>query len=714
MLTQDATEVGRWIDADVKGGTAHVLVVGVSEYPHLDGGTKALAPDNGGLGQLSASARTAAHVFDTIRKMSSIVGCEVASCRLCLSPGADEKAEVDALTGGNYRTARFDDIRAAIDAWGADILQSGRAGGENVAVFFFSGHGVEHLGSPALLASDILNPSHPNRGSLAIAHDHLLRSVKTLGIDRGLFLIDACRDAPEIAKRLHIVGREIIDPDADQTRSAEAMLSLMSTRQLFQSYQVAGATRTIYGEALLEALEGPPPSFDPYDNSSDPLRLRFGRLESHVKQRVKELPAQQTAAKFQPVSPTGDPYDGEMVVAVKPRPGTGGLSAGGSTPEISLPDLVATRSHTLSHGFNVTLPSVIETARAGERDVNDLSDYGVMHEIFGSEAITIPWLQNLHLTELNSGEKIGANTISIRSAQTKHGDGRLTTQLELTIQPAAGEVIWLSARGRNGSSVGITLPRDYMLPMPVLLELQMGFEAASSLWVVDSMSAWLAANETHGRPTVVWRRLFDIQQTEELADLGSAGRMAVHKRVLEKTLKRKRESPVAAAIATSILIRSNELDAVHDWPANLANWYDWLPDGSVLWAETKIRTAKRDRGRVIREDDVFATATLPEYEVAREYFSRLASLGAPRLTSTMLFAVGQLPFWRRVVSRGHLSFMDSQRLIDACECVERSAQALVSGSLFSSYSFAEAAFDPENVLGRKRRVTVHFRGAIEG
>lgn len=107
---------------------------------------------------------------------------------------------------------------------------------------------------------------------------------------------------------------------------------------------------------------------------------------------------------------------------------------------------------------------------------------------------------------------------------------------------------------------------------------------------------------------------------------------------------------------------------------------------------------------------MLATAAIPEYEEARHYFTRLADVGAPRLTSSILFAAGQLPFWRRVANGGSLPFQESQQLEEACVC-RGVGRGLVSGSLFSRYSFAQATLDPGKVLGgRKRAAYQHRRG----
>lgn len=701
MLYKEAERRGTWTDGEAAGSGAHVMIVGVSSYPHLaNGSAGGLAPDNGGLGQLEASALAAAKIFAKLNAMGSIAGCKIKTCRICLSPSHEEREEVEGLTEGHYGGAAFEEVRDAILGWGKDILRGGRKSGENVAAFFFSGHGVEHLGAPALLVCDILNPDDPNRNNLAISHDGLVRAVKTLGVDRGLFLIDACRDAPEIAKRLRIVGQAILDPDADQSKSPEAMLSLLSTRQLFQSYQVRGARQTLFGQALLEALEGQPPGYLPYDGNSDPLVLRFGKLESHVKQRVRELLAEQTATKLQPVTPAGDPYDGEMLVAEKIRPRNDKPAGGEPEKTRVLSNLIASRRQRLTEGFIHTTASTVAALRGdGNARSNDLANYAIMHEIFGHENVTLPWVDGVIITDVRSGDPIQHNSVVLIEARTNATDDHVSAWIDISIKPDAGGAVWISARGQDGSFVTVAIPRDLEDDMPVRLDVDLRRDEGGE-WIVGSMSAWLGRVRDRQSP---WSQLQEVQDAELFSDLGSAGRLAARRKVLEMTLREKRRSPVAAAIAASTLLRSNHLSELHDWPRNLANWFEWLPDGNVLWAETLIRRKNGALGRYgLDRRATIQMAETDEYAEAREHFSRLADQGMPLLSASMQFAVGQLPFWRRLLETYVLSSSDQQALIDSCEMIERSAQSLVSGSLFAGFVLADYANDPGEILGRRK------------
>jgi hypothetical protein len=53
----------------------------------------------------------------------------------------------------------------------------------------------------------------------------------------------------------------------------------------------------------------------------------------------------------------------------------------------------------------------------------------------------------------------------------------------------------------------------------------------------------------------------------------------------ERVLSEKIEDPVAAAIGAYSLLRIGDLERLHDWTANLYQWFPWLPDGAALRGE---------------------------------------------------------------------------------------------------------------------------------
>ena len=62
----------------------------------------------------------------------------------------------------------------------------------------------------------------------------------------------------------------------------------------------------------------------------------------------------------------------------------------------------------------------------------------------------------------------------------------------------------------------------------------------------------------------------------------------------EQLLMGKMQNPIGATIGGYALLKLNELDRIHDWADNLCRWFDWLPDGAVIAAETAGRRDEDD------------------------------------------------------------------------------------------------------------------------
>ncbi|NPU65932.1 hypothetical protein HL667_13095 [Bradyrhizobium sp. 83012] len=726
-LIADTDTKGLWTAADKPRSGSHALIVGVSDYPYLSGGSaRERAPNSGGLGQLALSAVTAARMFDWFSKAGRVAGAPVASCRLLLAPSAGEMAEINRLTNGHFARPDFAVLRGAIEAW-RDAIYKGRTGDENTAFFFFSGHGVEHLASPALLAADILDPNAAGSEARAVAIEAVARAVKTSGIDRALFFVDACRNAPALAMTLNIVGDEVLKPQPYLAKSPDAVISLQSTRSGLQSFQVPGEDATIFGRALLEALQGAPPEFVPYDTHGTPWRLVFASLESHVKNRVRELLAAHTAAKIQPVEPSGIPYDGAMIVAERapavvmvglaPEPPEAappdsappdsegpGSSGGGPAPEIAwtpeikldelaLDSIVSKRADTMLRRFK-TFRAGIDAAPGGGG--GDLLDFRTMHDILGHESVTGPFLNALSIRDAWSGARLSAQEFKLTQGRSNEVGDSLTSWIDVEIPPGKGQVVWFGVAGMGDVSFGVAIPRDAALAMPVRLDV--GFSRSGRDWAVEQFSARLG--EPRGDDTaskMFWRPLWELQRIEAFSDLAAAGLKIRGLDDLLDIVVRKVESPVAAAIAMSLLLRSGNLDVLKDWPRNLASWFPWLPDGSILWAETLLRRAE---GRPIDPK---------AQEEAFSYFVKSATQGPPLLTPSLRMAITQMQMWRSR-SKPDAPKPDDPKPADpkpdpkaaalagASRVIETAARHLVSGSLFASFARIVSADPPMSAL----------------
>jgi hypothetical protein len=317
---------GVWRDTEYPIGTpgVHALIAGVSDYPYLAGGSRP-APNPMGMGQLVVSASSAAQIFGWLRKTKRLASRRVMTCRLLLAPGPSigrdgitEQAFVDGITGGHHEDPTFDGLERAIKGWADEfyIVPRNRSA-ENAAFFFFSGHGFEVFASPSLLARDILNPTSAQGANNAVAYKGFINALPTYGLGAAVFLFDACRNELDLAQKLNIVGQKILKPVPLHGEGPQCMMWLKATKLGARAYQDPKGPRraTLFGQAVIEALEGIPPDYHPYDVTQTPWRLLFQGLESYTTNRVRVLLAAQDAMKEQPVEQGGDPYNAHTLIA---------------------------------------------------------------------------------------------------------------------------------------------------------------------------------------------------------------------------------------------------------------------------------------------------------------------------------------------------------------------------------------------------------------
>lgn len=713
MMLTAAAAPGYWKGNDVAAGV-HALVIGISDYPYLSGGSAPRnehAPDSGGLGQLEISAISAARFFAWLRGMKGVAGAPVASCRLLLAPRPDEEAKVKELTDRHYRIADYEAIREELIAWGNELAEKGRGEGSNVALFFFSGHGVEVSGSPAILARDVLDQKMADGGAnKAVAVDPMTVAIKTYNIDRGLFFIDACRDSPKVARLLSLTGDHPLRTNPNPLRRADALIRLHSTASGLRAYQVASDPATIFARAVLDGLDGPPPSYLPYDTSNVPWRLVFAALEGHTKRKVNELLVGHSPLALQHVEAYGNPYNAGMLVATKEAPMAPPVVSPGAQPEAAPPVSVppergaeppALASIIESGSARVLAGTVSLTARhlealrelgSAQQD-GDLRDFTMMHEILGHETITGPWLNALQFLDARTGDPAPPEAARIVAARRQEIDSRAAAWIDLAVMPRSGGALWIGVNGlADEASTAVVIPQDLSFPIPVRLDVS--FErTASGDWSISALSARLSDPElVEGDYAGAWAALWEAQRIEAFADLAAAARKLEETQLLERIVRDKRDWPVAAALAVTFLLRSNDLSYLHDWPRNLADWFPWLADGPVLWAETLLRRHDADQGL---DPHVIGESYPAE---ALNYFVEIAKRGAPLLLTSLNFATRQAAFWRQQLENGAIPDEDRRRLEAAIVIAEHAGSYMASGGAFARF-VADQAMSPELVLG---------------
>lgn len=179
----------------------HVLIIGVNAYPHLPGGASwptQRAPKHFGLPQLTSPVASAHAFTNWLLEHYQNVDAPLGSIELLLSPasytpsaGAASRLQVQPGTPVQVAAAEFAPIEQAAGRW---YIRADKHR-DNVALFYFCGHGLEASDRyllPADFGANRLKWT-ANMINLTETHNNMDRcQAKT-----QLFFIDACRERPQ-------------------------------------------------------------------------------------------------------------------------------------------------------------------------------------------------------------------------------------------------------------------------------------------------------------------------------------------------------------------------------------------------------------------------------------------------------------------------------------------------------------------------------------
>jgi len=230
----------------------HALIVGVSAYRHLPGGGDP-GPNDYGMRQLSACAASAVSVARWLEMAAGRLMVPLGTCRVLLSPSPNELDEIPQIARDAEMATR-ENIRRAALAWREDAATDR----DNVALFYFAGHGVQRTRSDAvLLAHDFAegggNPLY-NAFDVNNLFGGMAPSVERPAMARTqLWFIDACRAFPAAFDGFErLVATEIFEvvlSDRDD-RCAPIYFGALPGAS---AYSIRGGY-TLYSTALLESL----------------------------------------------------------------------------------------------------------------------------------------------------------------------------------------------------------------------------------------------------------------------------------------------------------------------------------------------------------------------------------------------------------------------------------------------------------------------------
>lgn len=238
----------------VVGPATHALVIGVGHYPHLVGGEGALYPDHSGMGQLSSPPISALRFATWLTESFRHPNKPLASVALLVS---DEQpvAFTNPLDGTRHAVekATFANVEEAVKAWKARA----DAHPEDLAIFYFCGHGIANGADLALLMSDFgADPASALESALDFRRFHL--GMEQCKARQQCFFVDACRKgSPTIVEAAGYAGRPIFTPTTQRDRNNPARLKpiFYSTLAGEKSYAKRDE-ESRFTQCLLRALRG--------------------------------------------------------------------------------------------------------------------------------------------------------------------------------------------------------------------------------------------------------------------------------------------------------------------------------------------------------------------------------------------------------------------------------------------------------------------------
>jgi hypothetical protein len=632
-----AEKPGLWRDPQwVRGMPGlYAVVIGVSAYPHLAGGDDP-AEDTLGLGQLLSSASTAAAVFEWLRRDFLKRELPVVWCQLLLSPTQDELAALQASGLTHYGVPDYLGMHQALQTWAGQVPHKAPAHEQSRTLFFFSGHGVQSNRNGILLPSDYLNSEagEPRLQNCFGTRD-LREWMESHPVAEHLALLDACQnELPELGSkgaRAH-PPFEVVPTDWPVPRTAA---TLAATSPNSVAYQ--GAERTFFGQALLEALAGRA------GNADD--QVTFLELVDYVQPRVNALLHQQDPDNplLQPLRPNVWGQHGLVVTefaapepppAASPPPrrtrGARPTLAAPATPPAPAAPHPGMRRATRGAPPGPVVPAVLQADARFDPTLTvekpvALSvlrgDFNAAHDLMGHEHATHPWVYGASLLSLADGSPLD---LELREVQ-RNADSTLV-QVDLLLGAMAHGVLLVfeGAAYVQRERLAVALPTDAHGQVPIRLTLAFGAADAQSPMLLQKLDARLGPSAQNPHYAYLW----ELTRHAELDSLRQAAALADPAR-LQRAARDKINGQTAATAGMLLLAQGAALARVQDWPRNLMDWFPWLPDGAVLWAEALRQAVARGEPQPFGVDDpagAIAQALLTLRERGLPFFAECIEL----------------------------------------------------------------------------------------
>jgi hypothetical protein len=239
----------------------HAFVIGVGEYPFLKGGEQA-GPKTWNLGQLSSAPLSALEFANWLAGDLALPAAgqqpelPLGSIELLVSQHGMKNVSFDppgATTATKVDRAGMANLKQAFKRW----LKRCDENEANIALFFFSGHGVATGGWQGLM----LEGFDPNSKSLfeeVIDFDQFALGMDQCLARRQCFLVDACRNTPpELLEKVgDFRGDPLLAVDYDSASDEPRDACIIRATAAHQTAYGIDGQPTRFTSALMRALRG--------------------------------------------------------------------------------------------------------------------------------------------------------------------------------------------------------------------------------------------------------------------------------------------------------------------------------------------------------------------------------------------------------------------------------------------------------------------------
>jgi hypothetical protein len=621
--------------------TVHALVIGVSKYDYLPGGTgpqttKALLA---GLGQLSAAATAATRIANWLRDNFDYPNVQLGSVRLLASPSP---SELPLPGGGNPPPAISDEVKKALSRWRRDA----RGTPGNITLLFVAGHGIQTSNEGGILL--LQDVGHPDSEPLDRALDVAAIRLGMVGDPTDLetstppvqyYFYDACRVQPAgVASYQELKAG--IGSDVPRGPAPDMSWVLWGSRSRDYALADPETKTTLFSKALIDCLESRAPA------DKDRRTVRFGQFQTTLEEVVDELAA--AAEEQQSVVLSGTGQMRTPIYLRRPwEPLPGGAEPrvrGGIKPQPSPPPLrPVTLTTQIGEPLGITIRRngvVIEAVTGSPVELFPGAYTVAVDQPWGGTPqvpISVPW--GLGSTEI-------LIDVPDQPPRSTLGSPRLSRQLGAT---GGGASSWF-LRFLAWTPEGLKHRSDVMPPgvevddldadtVAIMMHGRGSVPLYAQLMTGDGRSLIVALpiSTSAGAPQSCWLHVrvsetalgavvrFNDQSLDVYTGYLTGGRPD-HVVSLAPAAERLLY-PIAATIGGYALLKLNDLDRIHDWADNLAAWFDWLPDGAVIAGEVAAR-----RGEVAHAAELFQTVIKRGLPLFLEGLSLLASRW-PRLVA---------------------------------------------------------------------------------